>query len=165
MKRLILLSILVILVCNITVGQWYFKDYGVQSLNELTKSELEGALHNCQSRQTLYLVISGLALASLVGGIVMFSNSMVIVEDSIDGYEALAGTMGAFFGAGFIALGAVLTPLGIVGTTVQSGRISDIKEALGSPDLKLGLISYPVTGPGGLYKASSTIGVTLTFHF
>lgn len=165
MKRLTLLSIIVIFVCNITFGQWYFKDYGVQSLNELTKSELEGALHHCQSRMNLYLTISGISIASLVFGIVLYNNSMDLAEGSSDDPDSWAGAMGVIFGVGFIGWGVILTPLGIIGSIVQSGRISDLKEALGSPDLKLGLINYPVTGLRGSYKASSTIGVTLTFHF
>jgi hypothetical protein len=165
MKRLTLLTILVIFACNITAGQWYFKDYGVQSLNELTKSELEGALHHCQSRQSLHLVISGVSVAMLVTGIVLYNNSMDLAEGPIEDPDTWAGGMGVIFGVGFIVWGAILAPVGLIGTIVQSDKIADLKEALGSPDLKLGMLNYPVNAPCVSYYASPAFGVTLTFHF
>lgn len=165
MKRLILFTVLVIFVCNITVGQWYLKDFGVRSLNELTKTELEGALLHYQSRLTLHLTLTGIGVASLIGGIVLYNNSVELAEGSLDDPETWAAGFGMLFGFSFILLGAVLAPVGLVGIIVQSDKISDLKEALGSPDLKLGVLNYPVNGSPGSYNLSPAFGATLTFHF
>jgi len=166
MKRFILLSVLVIFVFTNVTGQWYEK-YGVDSLNKLPKSELEGHLLDMQALQGVSIFLSVSSALMLVGGALLYNASMDGINEN-SGQETFMGYLsyfGVILGMSMLVGGIILTPILIAGIIVRSGRISQIKEALGSTDLKVGVLNCPVNLHPGARGNPPAFGLTLAFHF
>jgi hypothetical protein len=64
-----------------------------------------------------------------------------------------------------VAAGLYTTPIWIPLVIVQGSRISQIKKALSSPDLKVGALNCPMNVYPDARTGPPAFGVTVSFHF
>jgi len=151
MKRLILLLVLSIVLFTSAKSQWYYEKYGVGSLDDLTKSQLEETLGNLKSKQhCLLIVMSSITVGAYIMGITGFGDPNGIWT---------------YVGASILVLEIISSPVWVSALIVQGVRISKIKKALVSANLKLGVLTCPVNFYTGTHFNPPAIGLTITFNF
>jgi hypothetical protein len=150
MKKLILFSVLFIVICTSANSQLYYRKYGVSSLDDLTKSQLEETLKNIKSKQLCLLIV--------IPSITAFGLA------ATSGFGDPKGTW-TYVGAYILLFEIITSPIWVSAIIVQGVRISKIKKALVSPNLKLGLLTCPVNVYTGTHLNPPAIGLTVTFNF
>ena len=118
MKKLMFLFIGIILALNIN-GQWYFNQYGVTDMNQLTESQLDLAL--TQSQKTIktgkVLTFVGLG-ATIIGGVLYVKGIDDITSSTTynqidDGADKAIG--GALLLYGGVCVASIGIPIWVVG--------------------------------------------------
>ena len=150
MKRLILLLVLSIVLFTSAKSQWYYNKYGVSSLDDLTKSQLEETLGKLKSTQHGLLIV----MSSITAGAFIM---MTEFGDPKSGWT--------YIGVLTLLLEMITSPVWLSTFIVQGVRISKIKKALVSPNLKLGVLTCPVNVYNRTHFNPPTIGLTITFNF
>lgn len=150
MIRFLLLSVLSIFLFTNVNSQWYFNKYGVSSLDYLTKIQLEETLGNLISTQHCLLIV----MSSITAGAFIM---MTGFGDPKGGWT--------YVGAFILVLEMITSPIWVSTLIVQGVRISKIKKALVSANLKLGVLTCPVNFYTGTHFNPPAIGLTITFNF
>ena len=157
MKKLMIVISLLIL-SNLSQAQWYFKNYQVKDINQLTLQQLNESLKTSKNQ------VLGSGLCAVFGGCLFLlgANSMLTLDNPTM-LEQLIGEKG--MNDIFAALGAVVAVGGTIAFVGYLDRVGHIKTAIHR--------NFPITGslhlsPGIIYNnytASYQMGVTLSCSF
>jgi len=111
MKKLALVSFLLIMFSVSSVGQWYQKKYQVNDINSLSLEQLQESLHESKKGTSASLIITGAGALLILGGLyipyqvdensklfeqVMGSKGMSILVTSMGVLCAVGGTISTF---------------------------------------------------------------------
>jgi hypothetical protein len=158
MKRFILILIFTIVIITSASSQWYKWRYGVDSLNVLTRSQLEESLKRETSLKTKDIVGVTAGTAAITTGLIMIKSSG---SDSDIGKAIGKG----IFASSLVVGGIVILPTEIILILIRNARIKQIKEVLNISDVKLGILNCPVNYITRANNSHPFIGVTVTFTF
>lgn len=158
MKRSILLSIFAIVIFTTANSQWYKWRYGADSLNLLTRSQLEESLKRETFHKNKDIFGVTLGTAGIIAGIIMINGPGSNPDPG-------KGIGIGILGASFVAGGIVILPIEIISILIHSGRIRQIKEALYIPEVKPGILNYPANYIIRANNNHPFTGVTVTFTF
>lgn len=126
MKKIFISSLLLLLVTNIS-AQWYTRTYGVSSINELSKSQLEVALQHAQQKVKMGQTFTFLGIGGIVvGGIIV--GTATNNETSWEGFWDSIAQMGLGYLVGIA--GAGFTAVGIPIWIISANRKNSIEVAL-----------------------------------
>jgi len=150
--------ILFLILSNFSQAQWYYKDYQVKDINQLTLQQLDESLKSSKSN------VSNSGLIALVGGcffLVGINNLLTLDNPTM--LEQLIGEKG--MNDIFAGLGAAIFLGGTIGFFGYLERVGHIKTAIRQ--------NFPISGSLHLspriiytnYTASYHMGVTLTYNF
>ncbi|MEI6062270.1 MAG: hypothetical protein WCR72_16325 [Bacteroidota bacterium] len=159
MKKVIILSVLLLAVLAQSYGQWYVKKYNVQDINLLSRAQLDESLGASKKS----LLGSGLIAGIGAAGFFIIKYSDPPLSDDPTFWEQLIGSKG--MNDIGMALCAGMFAGGTIASAVFLGRDIKIKsvirhkyEGAGILHIEPGL--YPVSSSGSLYP-----GLRLRYSF
>ncbi|MCJ7820851.1 MAG: hypothetical protein MUP53_06585 [Bacteroidales bacterium] len=124
MKRIIAIMVLLSAICCLAKGQWYYKKYEVNTLEEFTPEQYSQALHDAK-----YLAIGSAVCSGAGVGIYFIGRSTLKngLDEDATLFETILGSKGT--GYGTMGLGVATFAGGIIGTLVGVSRIGMIKRS------------------------------------
>jgi len=135
MKKVLFTIVTLLLLSANGTGQWYNRRYGVNSINQLSKEQLNEALIWVQNKVTGGIVLSVVGAIGIGTGSYLIAHSKKIYPEANDITEQQM--------SGFLFL-VISVPVEIAGLTkwgVNSTRAKSIKAVLKSTELKMGLVN------------------------
>ncbi len=160
MIRYLVTLFLVMLFFQDADAQWYYRQFGVHSMDQLSKSQLELSLKYLLHQRKNTAIAYGVAIPACAA-----TGALMIHRANNYGADEGSGMVAAL-GATLVAVSVFgLVPVAIGSLTAQSVRISKVKKALGNPDLTFQLYNqdkFPITGHTTMLP---TVGVKMTFNF
>jgi len=147
-------------ICCLAKGQWYYKKYEVNTLEDLTPGQYGQALHDAK-----YLAI-GSAVCSGVGvGIYFIGRSTLKngLDEDATILETILGSKGT--GYGTMGLGVATFAGGIIGTLVGLNRIGMIKRSESSVMASHGYLNISPVLIMNYYYGTATPGAMITVRF
>jgi hypothetical protein len=141
---------------NCQENKWYFKQYGVPNINQLSTEQLNEALSIAKKKATPGKVI-------LIGGMVCSATGLLVLLSTIGSEEdsgSKAKTGSLLLLGGLIAGGG-----GAMWASVYTSRSREIKRTLKSRGVKIGLINNPTFNISADCKNSLVPGLAITFDF
>ena len=159
MKKIIIVSCLLVISFVSLYGQWYVKKYNVTDINSLSKEQLEESLGKSKTG----LLYSGI-LAGL-GGVIFLAGkySGVYESENPTFFEELVGEKGMNDIAMVTGAGIIIG--GTIAGIVHMGRIGRIKSVLNYNYPSLGSLNISPTVILNSYTHSFCPGFTLTYNF
>jgi len=131
MKKVFLITSVILLTCEILNCQWYQRKYGVNDINLLSKEHLNLALANCKAGLVFGTIFSIPATIGIISGLIMMTS------DYPD------PTAKQFEGFAYLVLSLPPEILGLTLLGVYSSRLKSIKGVLKNTEVKVVLINYP----------------------
>lgn len=142
MKKIILTTLAIMTVISLN-GQWYYRQYGVQSLENMNRDQLNDALHRCEAASGIGLLLTIGGVAMTVGGVYFINKGSDMESDRFLGnFNSMMGGMG-------------LVTLGILATI--PGMVIIVNNGSREKQIKLSLTKFEGRAP--------VPGVTVTFTF
>lgn len=127
MKRYSLLLIIIFVIVQSADAQWFYRQFGVHSLNQMNKTQLDMSLRFLQAKRNKTVVAYSVIIpASAATGALLIHKANRADHDEGSGMAAAVGGTVLLITAGLI-------PAAAAEITVQSIRISKVKKALGNP--------------------------------
>jgi len=157
MKRIILATLLLSILCFRSYGQWYEKKYNVTDINLLSREQLDESLKDSKT-EVLY---SGIISAAGAGIFVAGRFLPYEINDESSFFEQLIGEQG--MKKIMMATGVGIAAGGLVAGIVYLGRIGKIKSVINEYYASGARL---IVSPNlFLYDQSLAAGLTLTFNF
>lgn len=135
--------------------KWYYKQYGVTDINQLSTGQLNEALRIAKKKATPGIVV-------LVGGMGCSTAGLLVLLSTI-GNEVKGTEVNT--GSSLLVAGLVAGGSGAIWASVYTSRSREIKRILRSREAKIGLIKNPVFDISGDFKDSLVPGLLITFNF
>jgi hypothetical protein len=159
MKKIIIVSFLMIILFINSFGQWYIKDYKVTDINFLSKQQLEESLGKSKKGLLNSGIIAG------IGGAIFLGAKYLPYEPSDDPtfLEQLIGDKG--MNDIGIVTGAGILVGGTIASIAYLGRIGRIRSVINKNYPFLGSLKISPAIISKSYKRSSCPGLTLTCIF
>jgi len=158
MRKLLLLLFLTLGFLQSTDAQWYYKQFGVHSPDDLSKQQLEMGLRYLQDqRRKTIITYSVVVPAAAAGG------ALLIYKANKSGNDEGSGMVSAL-GASLLVISVVgLVPAGVTEITIQSVRISKVRKALGNPQIRPGISCIPMQNWAEI-QTVPVYGLTVSFN-
>lgn len=157
MKKLMIVISLLIL-SNFSQAQWYFKDYQVKDINQLTLQQLNESLKTTKNQ----VLGSGLC-AVFGGGLFLLGINNLVTLDNPTMLEQLIGEKG--MNDIFAGLGAAVAVGGTIAFFGYLERAGHIKTAIHQNFPGMGTIHISPKINYDQYTGTGNFGVTLTCNF
>lgn len=141
---------------NCQENKWYFKQYGVTDINQLSTEQLNEALSIAKKKATPGEVI-------LIGGMVCSATGLLVLLSAIGSEEDSGST--AKTGSSLLLGGLIVGGGGAMWASVYTSRSREIKRTLKSRGVKIGLINNPTFNFSSDCKNSLVPGLAITFNF
>jgi hypothetical protein len=133
MIRIMLVSAISILIIQNSEGQWYYRQYGVKDIFQLTPDQFKDALNKANNGVRAGAVISAVGVAGVVSGVVIAS---------VANHKGIEGESNTYTGV-FIAIASA--PIALTGFTIlliNGSHAARIKEILKNAGISIGLMNY-----------------------
>lgn len=153
MKKMLLITSVILLTCEISNCQWYQRKFGVNDINLLSTEQINLALVNCKTGLVFGAVFAIPATIGIIGGLIMLTSDHP--EPTAKDFEGFA----------YLVLSLPPEILGLTLLGVYSSRLKSIKEVLKNTEIKIGVINYP---PERLFPFSERVimpGISIKFRF
>ena len=131
MKKVFLITSVILLTCEILNCQWYQRKYGVDDINLLSTEHLNLALANCKAGLVFGTIFAIPATIGIITGLIMMTSDYP--EPTAKQFEGFA----------YLVLSLPPEILGLTLLGVYSSRLKSIKEVLKNTEIKVVLINYP----------------------
>ncbi len=158
MKKLFLLLFFIVIFLQSADAQWYYKQFGVRSLDMLNKSQLDMSLkYMLDQRRKSIITYSVVASATAAGG------AFLMYKANKSGSGEGSGITSAVGATLLVISAAGIVPAAITDITIQSVRISKVRKALGNPHIHPGMSCIPMQGSAQL-QTVPVYGLTISFN-
>lgn len=149
MKKAFLLLCVMIMLCNISDGQWLQRKYNVTDINQLSKEQLQDAY-----RKTKTKVWTGAAFTYIGTMNLLLGASIKTTTKSTRGPEG----EGQAYKQAFLVMGTAFEAIGLPLLLTNSQRLKSIKHAMRNTEISL----YPAILPNNSLSWESMLTPVLT---
>jgi hypothetical protein len=158
MKKLILLLFLIATFHQSADAQWYYKKFGVRSLDVLNKSQLDMSLkYMLDQRRKTIITYSVIASATAAGG------AMLMYKANKSGSGEGSGMISAVGATLLVISTAGIVSAAVTEITIQSVRISKVRKALSHPQIHPGVSCIPMQSPAQI-QTVPIYGLTISVN-
>lgn len=160
MKKVILITVILLLNAVRSYGQWYYDKYFVHDINMLSWEQMNEARDNTKTS----MIISGCVAAA--GGLLIWGGDYTLkhgLDEDATWVEELFGAES--MGKTYIAIGAGTAVAGTIVTFVYLGRFERIKSAIKN---NYGPVGSLKISPAVIFYGndpSATLGVSVKYRF
>lgn len=160
MKKYILLSLFFALFFQGADAQWCYRQFGVYSIDEMSRSQLDmGLKYLLHKRQNTVMAYSVIIPVCSATSLILLHNAGRAGSDE---GSAMAGVLG---GTLLVITAAGLFPVAVTDISIQSVRISKIRKALANRELTSGFYISPLPPVAGNKTALPVAGIALRLSF
>lgn len=159
MRKLLLLLFLTLGFLQSTDAQWYYKQFGVHSPDDLSKQQLEMGLKYLQDQRRKTIITYSVVVPALAAG-----GALLIYKANKSGKDQGSGMVSAVGASLLVISVAGLMPAAATEITIQSVRISKVRRALGNPEVHPG-ISFCPKHISAQINTVPVYGLSLSYKF
>ena len=160
MKKVIILSLMLLILFINSYGQWYVKKYNVTDINFLSLKQLEESMDQMKGDLLLYSLVTG------IGGLAILAGKITLHNGLDDDASIIAEILGSeFMGKAYIVIGAGIVAGGTMAGIICLGRIGSIRSVINNNYAPVGTLNVSPAIIFNSYTRSSCPGFALTYNF